>query len=376
MPTPINTLWTIITTHLPRGKWHTPADIYKVVENNFHNFKPDDFDPCAPGNPQPKWQRNVRNALMSHKDKMEIIWDGSRYKLNGSKHGKPTGQKSNADLLEGDKLYIQRARQVLPILVRQARAEKTIYYSDLGDEIGMPNPRNLNYPLGAIGNALETLAKRTKRKKIPIINCLAVNKSDNLPSDGITWFIEKKNFDKQTKNQKQKTVDRLLADIYTYPDWHWVLDQLGLDPIKTDYEQKIKPKMSKGTKKTGGRGGGESPRHLRFKNYIAKRPDILGLPPNLKGQTEYELPSMDTVDVLFNNEGEKVGVEVKSKISDTNDISRGLFQCVKYKALIEAEQKANDDLPNCRVTLVLEGPLPRELIGLKNLLGIDVIEKK
>jgi len=345
-----------------------------------------DVEPCMTA--QSKWASEgcniqggglldwFRKQKLTQKDSLviEVLQPKKKYKLTLAKNGKinkPTGQKSNAVLLEGDKLYIQQARQVLPILVRQARAETTIYYSDLADEAGMPNPRNLNYPLGAIGNALEALAKRTKRKKIPVINCLVVNKTDNLPGEGITWFIDKKDFDKQTKNQKQKTIDRLLANVYAYPDWHWVLDQLGLEPIK----MKIKPKKSKGTKRTGGRGGGESPQHLRFKNYIAKHPDLFGLPLNLKGQTEYELPSMDTVDVLFNNGDEKVGIEVKSKISDTPDISRGLFQCVKYKALIEAEQKANDDLPNCRVALALEGPLPKELIGLKNLLGIDVREK-
>jgi len=372
MSTPINTLWTVITTHVPKGKWYTPADIYKVVEANFHDFKPDDFDPCAPGNSQPTWKRNVRNALKVRKDKKEIIWDGSKYKLDGLKIRKPTGEKSNADLLEGDKLFIQRAKQVLPILVRQARAEKTIYYSDLAEEVRMPNPRNLNYPLGAIGNALVALAKRTKTKKIPVINCLVVNKTDNLPGEGITWFIDKKDFDKQTKNQKEKTVDRLLANIYAYPDWYWVLEQLGLEPATTNYQKKLKTKR---TKRTSGRGGGESQQHLRFKNYIAKHPDLFGLPPNLKGQTEYELPSMDTVDVLFKNGDERIGIEVKSKISDTPDISRGLFQCVKYKALIEAEQKANDELPNCRVALALEGKLPKELIGLKNQLGIEVFEK-
>lgn len=287
---------------------------------------------------------------------------------------RPTGQKSNAGLLEGDKLYIQRARQVLPILVRQARAGETIYYSDLADEVGMSNPRNLNYPLGAIGNALEALAKRTKKKKLPVINCLIVNMADDLPGEGITEFIDMQNFRKQTKYQKAKTVKPLLSDIYTYPDWYWVLDQLGLEPTTTDYNKKLKPKKTKPPNKSGGKGGGESRQHLRFKNYVAKHAELFGLPLNLNGKTEHELPSMDTVDVLFTNVEERIGVEVKSVISDSADISRGLFQCVKYKALIEAEQKANDSIPNCRVVLALEGKLPKELIGLKNQLGIKVFE--
>ena len=199
-----------------------------------------------------------------------------------------------------------------------------------------------------------------------------INQADDLPGEGITWFIDKKDFDQQAKNQKKKTIDRLLANIYAYQEWYWVLDQLDLEPATTDYQTKLKPKKGK---RTGGRGGGESPQHLRFKNYVAKHPKIFGLPSNLKGQTEYGLPSMDTVDVLFNNGHEKVGIEVKSTISDTEDITRGIFQCIKYKALIEATQMANDELPNCRVALALEGALPNELIGLKNQLGIKVIEK-
>jgi hypothetical protein len=370
----------ILTEHMPANTWVNISEIYALVEKNIGSFQSDDFDPQADYNQQESWKRNLRNVLQREKTSTGILkWDGKAnymLKVSGKKKQKPTGQKSNADLLQGDKLYIQRARQVLPILVRQARAEKTINYSDLAAEVGMPNPRNLNYPLGAIGNALETLAKRTKRKKLPVINCLVVNQRDGLPGEGITWFIDKKDFDKQTKNQKEKTIDRLLANIYAYPDWYWVLDQLGLEPATTDYQEKLKPKIKKGVKRKGGRGGGESQQHLKFKNYIAKHPDLFGLPPDLKGQTEYELPSMDTVDVLFTKGDERIGIEVKSTISDISDISRGLFQCVKYKALIEAEQKANDDIPNCRVALALEGQLPKELIGLKNQLGIEVFEKK
>lgn len=361
---------------MPPNSWLSITEIYALIEQNIGSFQSDDFDPQADYNQQESWKRNLRNVLQQEKRIGRLEWDGkANYMLKIKGKGKPksTGQKSNADLLEGDKLYIQRARQVLPILVRQARAEQTITYSDLAEEVEMPNPRNLNYPLGVIGNALEALAKRTKRKKLPVINCLVVNQRDGLPGEGITWFIDKKDFDKQTKNQKEKTIDRLLADIYAYPDWYWVLNQLGLKPSTTDYQEKIKSKKTKGF---GGRGGGESPQHLRFKNYIAKNPELFGLRHDLKGQTEYELPSMDTIDVLFICGDERIGVEVKSRISDAPDISRGLFQCVKYKALIEAEQKANDNLPNCRVALALEGQLPKELIGLKNQLGIEVFEKK
>ena len=73
--------------------------------------------------------------------------------------------------ISGDKLYQTRARKVLPILVRQAEAGATIYYSSLAEEIGIPNPRNLNYVLGSIGTTMENLSKVWKTK-VPPIQCL------------------------------------------------------------------------------------------------------------------------------------------------------------------------------------------------------------
>jgi hypothetical protein len=52
--------------------------------------------------------------------------------------------KQVTTIMSGDKLYQERARRAMPILVRQALASQPIYYSDLAEELGMSNPRNLN----------------------------------------------------------------------------------------------------------------------------------------------------------------------------------------------------------------------------------------
>lgn len=282
---------------------------------------------------------------------------------------KPTGKKSKVNLLSDNKQYVKRARNALPILVRQAKANNTIYYSDLAEELGMPNPRNLNYVLGAIGNVLEELSK-IKKEKIPFINCLVINKLNQLPGEGIGWFIDKNRFEKLSINQKREIIKRVLIDIYSYPDWDWVLKQLNLKSINADYSKRIK------SLKIGNRKGkGESSQHKEFKIYIAKHPEIFSINSKKEGQTEYILPSTDTIDVLFEYRNKILGVEVKSKISDSNDILRGLFQCVKYQALIEAEQIVNNLIPDCRVVLALERAFPIELIEIKNLLGIEVIDE-
>lgn len=279
-----------------------------------------------------------------------------------------TAKIANADLLEGEKLYLDRARITLPYLVQLAKAGKTIYYSDLAQQVGIPNPRNLNYVLGSIGNALIDLGDRTKNK-IPPIQCLVVNKRQELPGEGIGWFITQRDFSKLTKTQKQKIVSKQLIEIYSYPHWDWVLDELGLKPVIMDLDVELK--LAKNRK-----GGGESEHHKKFKEYIANNPSVLGLKSDLEiGQQEYLLPSADAIDVLFTEKGLKIGVEVKSIISDTADILRGLFQCVKYKHLIEAEQIVNNEVPDSRTILALQGCLPAELLTVKNLLGVEVIEK-
>lgn len=285
----------------------------------------------------------------------------------------PTGIKSNAFLLKGDKLYVQRARFALPILVRQAKAGEPIYYSDLAKELGMPNPRNLNFVLGAIGNAIESLAYQEKIDKIPIINCLVINKTTLLPGEGIDVFIDKKNFNKLTRNQKKETVNRILSEVYTYSNWDWVLNKLGLSPVKSEFSKKFGSEIY--NQKYNGHRVGESKRCFDFKQYLAHHPEIFELEPGLTGETDYTLPSIDSVDVLYVRGVERIGIKAKSIISDTTDILRGLFQCVKYKALIEAEQKVNDLIPACRVVLALEGDFPNELMPFKNLLGIEIIDK-
>ena len=76
-----------------------------------------------------------------------------------------------AELIFGDRPYQVRARAALPILVRQVDAREPITYTDLAKELGMPNPRNLNWVLGSIGETLLDLSRKWN-ETIPLINTL------------------------------------------------------------------------------------------------------------------------------------------------------------------------------------------------------------
>ncbi|MDD5450472.1 MAG: hypothetical protein PHT49_01050 [Desulfovibrionales bacterium] len=266
----------------------------------------------------------------------------------------------------GDKLYQRRGREALPLLVRQAETHTPIYYSDLAKELGMSNPKNLNYVLGSIGHTLLSLPKELG--EIPPIQCLVVNKNTGLPGEGIGWFIaEKEDFRRLPLKQKRAIVDAQLQRIFAYPRWRDILAELELHPVSTDYS----PTLAKA--RTGG-GGGESEQHRRLKEFLAKNPRILKLPARTEeGKTEYPLPSGDSVDILFKVGIDWIAVEVKSSKSDWSDIVRGIFQCVKYKSVIEAYQAVTNQPQSVRTLLVLESALPQDLLPMKNALGIEVM---
>ena len=114
-----------------------------------------------------------------------------------------------------------------------------------------------------------------------------------------------------------------------------------------------------------GRRGGESEHHRKLKNAVAKHPEFVGLSPSVpKGVTEYALPSGDLLDVLFRHGSHWTAVEVKSHISGEDDLSRGLFKCVKYQAVQEAFLAATGRPQNVRVVLYLDTVLSsRTLYG-------------
>ena len=89
---------------------------------------------------------------------------------------------------------------------------------------------------------------------------------------------------------------------------------------------------------------------------------------------EHRLPSGDKVDVFFENKKEHIEIEVKSIFSDSADVTRGLYQCIKYQAVLEARQAAMGKPKNVHTMLALYGQLPTELVSLRNVLGVEVVE--
>lgn len=227
----------------------------------------------------------------------------------------------------------KNVRAMIPVLVYWAKKGQTEHtYGDLAIAIDNPKYHRLGKPLAWLQNVIDALSESSSRT-IPTLNSLVRNKKKGIPSDGFS-FVSKK-YTKLDESGKRIFVDGLNSRACAYKHWDWVLSKLGLLPYEPFTEKELD-----GIKiLTGKFRGGEGKEHKELKEYICTHPEAIDLKKVVKAETEHLLPSGDKLDVYFELvDGTHVAVEVKPSTSDDSDITRGIFQCVKYKAIMDALQ--------------------------------------
>jgi hypothetical protein len=122
-----------------------------------------------------------------------------------------------------------------------------------------------------------------------------------------------------------------------------------------------------------GMAGSRESEHLKLKQYVATNLARFGAPKGCaRGEIEKRVETCDEVDVWFMYPGQELAVEVKSARSNELDRQRGLFQCVKYKALLEARSKVAGLQTKIRSKLVSEIALSDKLSRWARALGVEV----
>lgn len=260
-------------------------------------------------------------------------------------------------------------RGMMPVLIYWAKSGQTYHtYEDLANAIGKKRGTWIGHVLGCIQDVIEALSKHTGRK-IPTLNALVNQKATGLPADGFEYVS--KQYRKMSVSDKRIYVDGLNKRTCDYSHWDWVLSELGLSSFKPLTQEEISEILNPQTH--GGCGEGEE--HKKLKDYIFSNPKILGITDIAKAETEYLLPSGDRLDVYFElSNGDRIAIEVKPSISNDADLTRGIFQCVKYKAVLEAilQVEANDN--SIKVLLVTARPLTDTHKHLKELLSVSHTE--
>ncbi len=295
------------------------------------------------------------------------------------------GNQMKVRRLEGNSWTKRTARIGFPILVEYARKRQTITYSGWDKEIvkrGLgQHVMSVLYgrPAGAIGDACKDYADQTGTK-VPPINLLVVNEKLNLPGKGANEYIRRfckdyldRNVDptKLSDRKKRAIIDRAHTEIFDFPSWGDVLRACGLKETKRS--RKRSRSKRRHPNPGGWSSGSESNAHKRLKEQVANNPTVVGLKTDDSGIQEFTLWSGDRVDVYFQREA--VAVEVKTASAGFDELHRGIFQCVKYKAVLRAQQVHDRIIPVADCLLAVGGVFPKELQEIANVLGVQYYAK-
>lgn len=221
------------------------------------------------------------------------------------------------------------------------------------------------------GAAMDRMLERDPTA--PLLNVLLVGAATGLPGAGAAAYLRKRHSGKDWLRRKEAHRDKrwraLIEDearrVYAYRRWGEIyrdVSERGLELLKDQ------PDSPAGKDRSRGKGG-EGPNHRALKLRVFREPDLVqkGLRADI-ARTEEELLSGDRVDVLCYADDRTVAIEVKSRDSDWADFRRGVYQCVKYQAVLRAQDIRHD--PNVQAWLVTEGPLPGDLKELARRLGV------
>lgn len=276
------------------------------------------------------------------------------------------------------------ARLALPILVEHVLKQvdnvmRLITYQELAERLGRRNkhgnpwPRGLGQVLGRVTALIEQFGAQCQERP-PFLTCVVVLSSganSGLPGAGVS--DEWPGYESLPRRDKEAKLMNEYERILSYGSrWNEILQLAGLPEVASDPNQ--------GQPRTGGWGGGESEAHKTLKRFVFDHPEVCEAPEDCwLREMEYPLRSGDGIDVMFKSDRLWVGVEVKSRVSDGNleDYLRGLYQVVKYRAVLEAQAQVDhpDDPPEVRVLLILESKLPDIHRDLAKMLGVRCLEE-
>jgi hypothetical protein len=219
--------------------------------------------------------------------------------------------------------------------------------------------------------------------KAPLINVLVVNQQDRQPSEGAGSFMARRfgepklaaaNAKQQNPRLWEQYFTRAAGEVYKVSEAEWsklfervFASKLGAHAIENDRKDRKRGSEIDGIPAGRSYGsGGEGPWHKALRLWVKDNPGAVHRDFRAgTADTEVDLDSGDRVDVVFKCLDRTIVIEVKSRISNEIDLQRGVFQCVKYRAVRQAMDVRTGSV--VEAYLVTETPLPREIAALLKL---------
>lgn len=240
-------------------------------------------------------------------------------------------------------------------------------YGDLAHAIGKSKFSGIGHALYFVQQVLDNLSTKSCRE-IPTLNSLCKNAKTMLPSEGFEFVSPQ--YNDLDENGKRVFVKGLDSNAMNFPHWDWVLKELELKEAVPFTEEQLEA-----IKNPRCIYGGEGEEHKALKDYICQHPESINYKDVDFAETEHILPSGDRLDVYFEfSDGTHVAIEVKPGISPDQDIARGVFQCVKYYAVMDALRNIECKDYEIKVLLVTAGKISSQNKVLAEELDVEYVE--
>lgn len=272
----------------------------------------------------------------------------------------------------------QSLRCTFGCLLPVAHAGTTITYGEIADRLADDLQINGKvFPIH-VGHAAGTLMDRILKEinDAPLINVLVVRQRTDQPSYGADSFLRAR-FHLPAQGtigdeQRQKLVAEAAKAVYAFKNWPQLYHRLfrqappSADPvslIQGGEADGMPPQSSQPTKRFG--GPAESEEHRKLKEYVLRHPKKIGAPSSPDdARKELMLLSGDEVDVYIARGDVVHLVEVKSVRSTEPDFIRGVYQCIKYRSVFEAQRVGTTPDIRITTTLVVETQPPSHIRDL------------
>ena len=268
---------------------------------------------------------------------------------------------------------VQATRPLTAWLIHAARYYRTMTYGQVKRRLEGECGFDVIFPV-AVGRVAGAAMNRILKyvPDAPLLNVLLVQSTTGLPGSGAVGYLKRRypNIPWLRKIGADKgarwrgLIEKEAARVYGYARWS--------DVYRLTYSRRL-PAVNvdlAGKERDGtGRGGGEGANHRALRLKVTREPGLVRKGLRTEDmKTEFDLLSGDRVDVVSFAKDRTVAIEVKSRDSDWNDLHRGVYQCVKYRAVLAAQGLRQE--PTVESWLVTEEDLPGDLKALTRRLGV------